>query len=116
MKDTIRVCIDHQERPTPLIFTMAFPGAEYWCPFCGYQSGMLGAGERIELTPELVRRAEADEVLARPYLNARAWRSCSTLEYQGRSIKPEELPREEKDKHLKALAEWRLLAVQEIPA
>ena len=52
----IKICENHPEFEVPLIWTFAFNGAEYWCPYCGQNSGMLGAGEDVEETPELKER------------------------------------------------------------
>jgi len=53
-KKEIRIC-DRHEKQVPLIWTFAFPGSEYWCPYCGGNFGMLGAGEMVESTMSLKR-------------------------------------------------------------
>ena len=53
---TIKVCCNHQDYIVPLIWTFAFPKKEYWCPYCGYTSGMFGAGENVASTQELEQR------------------------------------------------------------
>ena len=50
MNREIKVCSNCE---IPLIWTFHFPGAEYFCINCGYLSGMLGAGENVDETPEL---------------------------------------------------------------
>lgn len=57
---SIKVCENHPERETPLIFTMIFRGFEYWCPHCGYKGGFLGAGKNVPWTRELQNRLERD--------------------------------------------------------
>jgi len=52
MSKEIRICREH-ENEIPLIWTFAFDGAEYWCPYCGQNYGMLGAGIKVEETEEL---------------------------------------------------------------
>ena len=53
------ICEKHLEYEVPLIFTFAFIGAEYWCPYCGNSSSMFGAGGEVEETPELIKRLNA---------------------------------------------------------
>ena len=113
MTEEMKICTGHKGRKTPLIWTFVFPGAEYWCPYCGYRGGMFGAGDNVPVTEELKERAKHDEELARPYLQAIGWRSCSYMEFEGKTIKPDELPQTEKDRYLKTLAEWRLLSASE---
>ena len=48
----IRVCSQH-EKSVPLLWTFKFDGSEYWCPYCGWNGGMMGAGTHIPSTPEL---------------------------------------------------------------
>lgn len=107
MEKTIKVCQGHQDRQTPLMFTMAFPGAEYWCPWCGYIAGMLGAGESVEETEQLTKLAEADAEYARPYIRAIAMRSADQVKHNGEWIKPRELPDEVKAANAKIIADWR---------
>jgi len=63
--DEMKVC--HNDG-TPLIFTFKFPGAEYWCPCCGYRSGMLGAGKNVPVTFALKREKVKWRNKAKPYL------------------------------------------------
>ena len=37
----------------PLIWTFLWAYNEYYCINCGGHSGMMGAGDRVDLTPEL---------------------------------------------------------------
>ena len=53
---TIKVCSNHSDYVVPLIWTFAFPRKEYWCPYCGYTSGMFGAGENVASSQELEER------------------------------------------------------------
>lgn len=69
--EAILCCPRHLEYRVPLIFTFAFPGAEYWCPFCGYKSGIFGAGEQVPATSELAARYEVYHVAALDYLRSR---------------------------------------------
>ena len=45
---TINICPCHVINPIPLVYTMKFPGAEYWCPACGFKEGMF-EGSSIEV-------------------------------------------------------------------
>lgn len=106
--DEIRICTSHQkELRTPLIWTFAFPGAEYWCPYCGKNEGMLGAGEIVKSTPTLRNLLKRFKKLSKAYLDARAFRCCDQLKHDGKWIKPDQLPQEIKDQHEKAISEWR---------
>ena len=104
----MKICNNHLDtRPTPLIFTFAFPSCEYWCPYCGYKSGMFGAGTQIEETPELVQREKDDWENAKPFLIAIGRRSCVSTLFEGKQVAPEDLPQSEKDNDKKIIAEWK---------
>jgi len=66
-EDEIKVCMCDEK--TPLIWTFKFNGKEYWCPSCGYTSGMFGAGIDIKSTPELKKSKKDWEEKAKPYLS-----------------------------------------------
>ena len=40
----MKICDRHDEYEVPLIWTFAFSGCEYWCPYCGNKGGMMGTG------------------------------------------------------------------------
>jgi len=107
MSNIIRICSNHRDRPTPLIWTFAFPGAEYWCPHCGYTSGMLGAGEAAINTPYLTATLEADTLRSTEYLRARSTLVASRVLHQGQHIQPENLPPEIKAKNFETIQSWR---------
>jgi len=67
MSETIKVC--NCDKKTPLIWTFKFSGKEYWCPRCGYTSGMFGAGINVPLTLELKQSKVEWEEKAKPYLS-----------------------------------------------
>ena len=93
MSKEIKVCSDHQEEQvTPLIWTSAFIGAEYWCPYCGNTSGVLGAGDNVDSTPELVNLLNAYKKRSKQYLRGNALKVCAMTKYKGKWIKPSELP------------------------
>lgn len=107
MTDKIIICRNHPEYQVPLIWTFAFRGAEYWCPYCGSTSGMLGAGDRVDATDELQDRLKAFEKISDEFLHATGVLICSSMEFEGRQITYEELPDNEKDR-LKVVREnWK---------
>lgn len=67
MEKQIKVC--ECDGKTPLIWTFKFDGAEYWCPRCGYTSGMFGAGKNIESTPELEKSLKDWKKKAKAFLS-----------------------------------------------
>ena len=70
-KGQIKICGNHQEYQVPLIWTFKFHGAEFWCPYCGYVSGMFGAGINVTETEELKERLAKFEEATIPYLSDR---------------------------------------------
>jgi len=68
-KDTIKVCFC--DKKTPLIWTFKFIGKEYWCPRCGYTSGMFGAGQNVPITNELKESLKDWKEKAKPYLSGK---------------------------------------------
>lgn len=102
----IKVCSYHQDQEvTPLIWTFAFIGAEYWCPFCGANMGMLGAGENVDATPELIERLNDYKKRSRQYLRGNSLLVCAQTKYRGKWMKFSEMPK-------KAQAFWRNKAKQ----
>ena len=67
MTDTMKLCSDDN---TPLIFTMAFRGCEYWCPRCGSAGGMFGFGHSAPETPERLAERKLATKLNSKYLHA----------------------------------------------
>ena len=57
----IKICGNHEDYPVPLIWTFAFNGSEYWCPYCGFNGGMFGTGKNVESTKGLKNRLELFE-------------------------------------------------------
>jgi len=107
VSEKIKVCGGHQHRLTPLRFTFAFPGCEYWCPYCGYRAGMFGAGRNADSTLELEGVAMADEACSQEYLHAVSARSCSKLLWEGKWIPPSDLPDSEKERMRGVIANWK---------
>lgn len=65
--DEIRICGNH-EKEVPLIWTFKFAGAEYWCPACGHNCGMFGAGVKVPVTDDLKESADEWKKKATPFL------------------------------------------------
>ena len=99
----MKICPDHLENKTPLLWTFAFIGAEYWCHHCGYTAGMLGAGIDVDSTKELEEKLEKlkqskEDGNIGEYLHAHGVTCCSETKFNDEWIKPEDLPQEEKDR------------------
>ncbi|MHA1795812.1 MAG: hypothetical protein ACTSUK_06850 [Promethearchaeota archaeon] len=94
-KGEIRICTGHDVE-IPLIWTFAFNGAEYWCPYCGANYGMMGAGTMVESTMALKRKLVADKKETKEYLGAKSSQVCVSTMWKGERISPEDLPDEEK--------------------
>ncbi len=105
MSDTIKICTRH-DKQVPLLWTMVFVGAEYWCPYCGANEGMLGAGENIPSTPELEQAHKDWKESTEEYLDANATFVCSSMEWEGETISPNDLPESEKERCRKVIEDW----------
>lgn len=70
MEKEITICSNHRYYQVPLIWTFRHHGAEFWCPFCGEQSGMLGAGVDVENNEVLNQRSIDYNEKASKYLSA----------------------------------------------
>lgn len=99
--DTIRVCeaclFLGAKREIPLIFTFAFNGFEYWCPYCGNKSDMFG-GEEVPWSEKLYNRRHRYKENFKPYLMANSSLNCSQLMWDGEWIAPNALPVPELDR------------------
>jgi hypothetical protein len=96
MTQKIAICCNH-----PLVSTMLFSGAEYFCMKCGTKYGMLEA-ERVDVTPELAAAKDSIEAHFKELTQAIVpWKSyrvdclqCSkpdgTREYHWLHMTPEE--------------------------
>ena len=103
---TIEICPNHQDYPTPMLATLAFRGAELWCPHCGHTTGMFGDGIEVPDTKELKERSKKHSKHAKEFLHAMGVRACYKTTWQGNVIFPDELPQEEKDRLEKIRKEW----------
>jgi len=105
-EDEITICSNHQEYPTPLIWTFAFNGAEYWCPACGCHEGMLGAGTDVKWNWTLQDRLVNYEKASRKYLNANSALICSYMTRKGKRIKFIDLPLKAKQYYISQSKKW----------
>lgn len=105
--ETILICENHQYYKVPLIWTFVFPGAEYWCPYCDYIGGMLGAGDEVKATKHLLKKREKYENLVAPYLRAEASFSAIRFKYNNIMYERGTLPEHAKKKFAKICDEWK---------
>lgn len=82
----MKICSNHSEYQVPLLSTMAFNGAEYWCPYCGASEGMFGAGETIKPTEKLLGRASIYREHSAYYLGANGRLACVAFDQNGCKI------------------------------
>jgi len=54
--EEIRICHEHPDYETPLIWIFEFDDSRFWCPYCGTNKGTLSAGKLVEATEELKER------------------------------------------------------------
>ena len=94
--EEIRICSNHSDYEVPLQWTFAFMGSEYWCPYCGADMGMLGAGEQVESTPELEKRAKIYKEKSGDFLHAKRSFYASRTKWEGEWVQPKDLPEKEK--------------------
>lgn len=97
-RETTLICGSHEYYQVPLIWTFAFPGWEYWCPYCGGGGGMLGTGTRVQNTPELETRLNRYTDASKDFLKYNALLCCEKTKWNDEWISPENLPQEEKDR------------------
>ena len=105
--EEIKVCSRCSE--IPMIWTFAFNGSEWWCPKCGKNEGMMGAGENIPITQELFNLGEAlsKELKSTDgYLHAKGIQVCVATIWKGEKIDPADLPDKEKERLEKIVNEW----------
>lgn len=94
----IRVCTEHKKH-VPLIFTMAFPGANYWCPGCGATMRVPDKDAKVELTAALEKLRDKNLEETKEYLAAASViNTDKRVLFGGRRINKEDLPQEEKDR------------------
>lgn len=105
MEKEVKCCDQHEEN-VKLVWTYAFNGYEYWCPYCGENYGMLGAGETRALTFSECREMIKYRRIGKDYLKARSAQVCESLMWKGKRISPDDLPSHEKKRIQKVIDEW----------
>ena len=103
----MKICRNNSDYEVPLIFTFSFPHAEYWCPYCGVNEGMLGAGEDVPFTKELGDRGKAYKKISKEYLHAQGATCCHSLIWEGKRISHGELPGKEQNRLAKIREDWK---------
>ena len=69
MEAAYKTCPNHREYVVTLIMTFAFPGAEFWCPYCNCQTGWpFGNTVEAMADEELANRRRVYKRMAEPYL------------------------------------------------
>lgn len=105
MVDTT-VCPEHDEYIVPLITTFSFNGSERWCPFCGYNTGAFGRFNKVKTTPELTARHEKYTEFSLLFLRAKGRLVCVETFYEGKWVKPVDLPEAEKERDSQIIENW----------
>lgn len=88
------------------MYTLAFSGSEYWCPYCGHTEGIFGAGIDVENTTKLRDRFDKYVKLTKPYLRAMGRRACSATKYRGEWVRPQDLPQRMKTRDQNIINSW----------
>lgn len=82
----ITICDEHKESQTPLIWTFAFNGYEYWCPFCFKTFGMLDSHIDVPRTESLEKKYSFYKDKTKKYLNAKATMICCGKNIKGKFV------------------------------
>lgn len=72
----IKICGCDPKYQVPLISTFAFRGGEFWCPYCGATTGILGAGIDVKFTEKLYGRYHIYKKYSRRCLQAKSRLAC----------------------------------------
>ncbi len=109
--DTITICenceMEHSQK-IPLISTMAFRGAELWCPFCGETFGMFrGKQVSISVFPFLPDKKKKYEAYSNEYLKSVGLFSCSSTEIEGQRVDRKDIPEEVLDRARKVINSYQ---------
>ena len=97
----MKVC-EHDGQLIPMLSTMVFAGAEYWCPHCGTLEGIFDS-PHVEASPELVALQAKYVIASQKYLKARSIFSCSSLLYDGERVTPDQLPDHSREQQRKII-------------
>ena len=105
--ETLPCCPNHWRYTVPLIWTFAFPKREYWCPFCGWGSGMYADYAEENKTDTLDRRLAAFEKFSKEYLSAQALTLGAGVKRDDKVMRLAELPQSEQDQIAETIKAWR---------
>lgn len=96
MKNEMAICqrCKYDDKIIPLISTMVFPGAEFWCPYCGNSTGMRGRVASTKVTKSLQCVHDIYRAHANRYLGAKGDLSCSAKEIDNKRVNREDFPAE----------------------
>lgn len=84
----IKICECHTGYHVPLIQTLAFRGAEYWCPYCGFTGGIFGSGMAITTNKILQERLKKYKEISENYLTARGREYAVATTHDGKIYRP----------------------------
>ncbi len=107
-KKEIKICSSHSDYKVPLIWTFAFNGSEYWCPYCGCQEGMMGAGKDVPFTEALYGRLAIYKEHSEAFIDANSALVCSGMALEKRELdrRKEKIPPEIKLKYVEMAKSW----------
>lgn len=98
MEEQIPVCMKpHHASPPPLIGTMAFRGAEWWCAKCGALYGQFGVNT-VPKTKELVTERDALSLVSANFRKASALRTATQVNIDGTWIRPQDIDHETRNR------------------
>jgi len=107
MSDEITICSKHQDYQVPLIWTFAFRGCEWWCPYCGEMGGMFGTGQKVSSTNRLLDLRSWYKKSSTAFLIAMGSRDKTSMrEIDGKMFYPDEFPQDVKDSDANAIKKW----------
>ena len=107
------ICPEHQDYQVPLLPTLAFgvknsgDGMKYWCPFCGFLDVKENLEDEVEETEELKNRYDKYKEFAKEFIHAKGIDHWLFVMYRKERIKPQDLPKEEKDRLKKIVSDWK---------
>lgn len=102
----IRVCTEHKKQ-VPLIFTMAFPGFNYWCPECGITLKAPDDKSKVPLTATLTKRRDDNLEKTKEFLQAsNVMNTDKRIMFGAMRVKKEDLPQSETDRLQKIVDEY----------
>lgn len=106
-KKQLAICPNHGSKKVPLIYTYAFPGSEYWCPYCGFNCGMFDCEKYEDESDALLKELEFWKEKSMAFLGAKSTIVCSSTMWEGKRISPLELPQEERDRLWNIINAWK---------